>query len=672
MPDPRLGTPVGLTRRGTIRAYNADGTVTIALDEAALTSNRLEFKAPIPMAWTGQEGEFLGGFPRTGASVAVAQGMGGEWYVTSYLPSEGLFGNANGLTKSSYQGQRLEVLKPNRLVGQVKDGSRFFLDPEIGFQVGRPANFWQANPKANILSHNFATSLEFTAAGRTVDNLVRRDLSENSSRNITSSTLDSQAYENSLFSIGLDPTLSSTLVTTGSQLRNPALTERRHLAYEFAYDSKFSTDSEESLKYVDAAGVATQPRLSRREMRGDALSLSLEYPNHLLETVTGTVVDLFGNVVDLNRSILPLGKSNELSLKNNSNKSEAFNNLREQLRKSIAYHFEINTRKPGLETPDPSDRSDFARDRSRFFVDIDKEGLIKLNVPASSETGNVPLLTRTENYSVLLSKQDTSIHPNAFIRPSNNQDLYLENFGANTQISLKDSDGGATGPIDRFTDQPMKFGTAFHDITKTCGEFLTSANYLAAGMKLINFDPDNRLNKTWTPLTSVVSDSIITSGPKANAGGRSILGNFDGMAVLNIGANTVDRQSLWIDLAGSMVARHGRDLRNISYAGQMDGDVFLQIGGPGLGNTQDSRFASANDAYRNGALDIRVLCNGQMNIIRIDQNGISIASPGTLTLSAQQDVIIKSNSNLLLDAENIVMYAGSSRRIVNRMPANSI
>ena len=50
--------------------------------------------------------------------------------------------------------------------------------------------------------------------------------------------------------------------------------------------------------------------------------------------------------------------------------------------------------------------ADYGRQRSRFFIDIDKEGQFKLNVPASSEKGNVPILTRYENYSTINSFEE--------------------------------------------------------------------------------------------------------------------------------------------------------------------------------------------------------------------------------------------------------------------------
>lgn len=676
----RLGTPIGLARRGTIRQYHNDGTVTVALDEASLTQNKIEFKTFLPVAWTGSEGEFLGGYPKIGSTVMVEQTMGGAWVVIGYAPSDRTFGNYTSVTQSSYLNNKLSLLKPNRILGQVKNGTYFFLDPEVGFQVGKSNSYFHANPIDNIFSYNFNSSFIFTDSYRSINNTIKRDLTENSNRNLFGYTLNSHSYEKSLFTIGLDPSLATNIASSGVHLRNPPLVENRELIYEFAQSSGYSSDQEEAVKYVDPKNVIKNIKNSRRDNRTDLLSLSLEYPNHLLETIKGTVVDVFGNILDLNRNILPIGKVDSLSLRKNTNKQDAFNKIRAQYRKSIAYHFELNARKGfddenTMSIPDPEQFTDYARERSRFSVDIDKEGQFKINIPSSSEVGNVPLLTRTENYSVLLSKQDSSNNANSFIRPENSQDLYLESFAGKPTIKLTGSSedlDGYQSPIDRITDKPIKLGTAFHDITTTCSEFLSTANYLSAGMKLINFDTNNRLNKNWTPLEKIVSDKIIVSGPDANAGGRSGTISLDGFVSLNIGANTIDRQSLWIDCAGGVVANYGRDKRGVSYAGNMDGDVLIQVGGNGIGNTFDTRFADQNDAYRNGTFEIRVINNGAISIVRIGPEGITIASPGTITYTAQQDIIFRTNSNFMVEAENIILFAETSKRMVNRFPNTTI
>lgn len=676
----RAGSQIGLFRRATILKYNGDGTVLVGLDEAGLQQVQNQFKVPIPLAWAGPDGEFIGGTPRRGASVIVSQAHGGEWFIVSYIPSNTVFDNNNSVSSSSSQDDLMGTLRAGRAVMQVKEGNRIFIDPAIGIQAGRADNFIHINPIQNIISHNFESQMGFTEAYRSVNSVIKRDLSENSNRNVLGSTLDSQIYDKSLFTIGLDPSTAVTPTTLGTNVRNPPLVEAREMVYEFANSYQFTTDSDEVTKYSDPKTNKQRLKVSRRDIRADAMSMSIEAPNQLTEKIVGTAVDTFGNIVDINRTPLPIGKIEALSFRKNVDKVDAFKKIRAHLRKSIALHFELNARKgtsdPNfISHPDVDNTSDYSRDESKLFIDIDKEGQFKINIPASSEIGNLPLLTRYENYSNLLSKKDGITNPNSFVRSSSGQDIFSKNFAGKANIKLSSSDttlDGYEAPLDYITDKPIKYGTAFHDILNTCSEFQKNANYIKAGVKLIDFDKNNPLNTDFKPLDKIVSDTIIVSGSKANAGGRSGSINLDGFLMLNIGANTIDRQSLWLDTAGSLIGNIGRDKQGVSTALSMDGDFLLQVGGPGIGNSFDSRFAKENDAYRNGTFDIRVMVNGQLMIFRMGPQGITISSPGTITFSAQQDIILRSNSNIKMEAENILLYGETSKRLVNRFPAGTI
>ncbi len=675
----RLGSAPGLFRRATVIKYNEDGTVLVALDEAGLHQPPQRFTVPLPLAWAGQEGEFIGGYPRSQSSVLISQGQGGQWFIVSYLPARDVFDKAN----ISLDNTTMSALKPGRALMQVKNGNCVMVDPDSGIHLGDENKYIQANPNRNILSHNFNTFLEFTDSHRIISGAIKRDLVENNNRNILGSTLDSQSYEASLFTIGLDPSTSTTPISLGGNVKNPALAEVRELVYEFPERFLVGTDEDELLRYENPSSSTQpkkgKPRVNRREMRSDAINLGLEHPNHLMESVKGTLVDTFGNILDINRNPLPIGKIDILSLRKNPDKADAYKRIRASLRKSVVYHWEINARKGESDNeieapPDVADVSDYARNRSRAFVDIDKEGQFKINIPASSESGNVPLLTRYENYSVLAANKDSSISPNSFIRSSTNQEIFLESFGKSS-VGLSGSDTNLDGyeaPLDRITEKPIKYGTAYHDITKTCNEFLKSSAILNSGNKLINFDKNNPLNTSITQYEKIVSDNIIVTGPEANAGGRSGLLNLDGFLSINIGANTVDRQSLHFDYAGSVIGNIGRDKRGISYASSMDGDCILQIGGPGIGNSFDSRFATENDAYRNGTLDIRVWLNNQLMIFRMGPEGISIISPGRITMTCQQDMIFRSNTKIGFEAEQIVMHSETGKRIIQKFPNDSI
>lgn len=650
------GSTYGLKRLATVLKYNEDGTMLVALDQIELQGEPQRFNIAIPLDWAGPKGEFAGGYPAVGSSLYMVQGQGGRWVADSYIPSRNVFSNKMG------------AFRPGRYLIQVNGGNRAFLDPKLGFQTGDSQNYLHVDPVSDIISHNFYTEFSFTEASRSIKGIIKRDLSENSNRNLLGNTLNSHIYDENLFSISMDPTSQAARSTIGGRVRNPPLVESREITYEFANSFDVSSDLDESKKIGNDQSIEKFDP-GRKGNRTDALSLGLNFPNHLIETIKGTAVDLYGNILDLNRAVLPIGKSDALSVIKNTDKADAYGKIRAQIRKSIAYHFEINTRKPGISelissTPDPSDNKDYARSRSRFFVDVDKEGQFKINVPASSEVGNIPLATRYENFSTLLAKKDPSNSPNQFIKNSESQEIFLDNFGKGA-VTITGDDSKSL-PIDRITDTTIKYGTVFHDISSSFSTFRTGRQALAP------HDLTNSINSS-TPYTKIVSTEIVASGDKANAGGRSGAVFMDGFISLNVGANTIDRQSMWADFAGGIVTQVGRDRRGISYAGKMDGDVILEVGGSGIGNSADSRFSSENDGARAATVEIHVLKgDGLMTVFKLGPLGVNITTQGRLDISAQQDIVINSNGRLHLNAEDIVCYSNSSgqQRVIKREPTS--
>lgn len=659
-----MGSKFGNSRRATILKYNEDGTVLIALDEIGLQQLPTQAKVPMPLAWAGPDGEFIGGYPAKGSSVIVKQSQGGQWFIESYIPSRNVF-KEYGFSS---------ILRPGRAVMQVKNGNRIFADPKIGIQLGNSEQYLHLDPNKEIFSHNFGTFMSFTESARTINGIVKRDIKENLNRGLGNSILYSQSYDDMLTNISSEPSTTVALKTGGEYVRNPPLVEYREIIYEFADSFDVGTDLEEASRIDDPLMEINKLDNVRQESRANILNLGLYFPNHLIETVKGTVVDIFGNILDLNRNILPIGRIDQLSLKRNSNKSDAYARIRAQKRKSIAYHFEINTRKAGIidsngvesvsTIPDINDTKDYARSRSRFFFDIDHEGQFKLNVPQSSETGNVPLLTRNENYSSLLASQNPSVNNNTVTKNVDRQDIFLDSFSTTAKIKLRGTDSlldGYEAPIDRLTGKPIMLGTAYHDITQACASYLP-------GAPTMNLYEENLLTSI-SPYEKLVEDTIIVSGAQANAGGRSGLLNIEGSLIFNVGANTSDRQSLWSDFAGGIVTQIGRDKRGISHAMQLDGDMIIQIGGPGIDNEFDSRFTDQNDSPRIGALDIRIIDgNRPMTIIRIDRLGIKMATEGVLHLTGQQGIVLSTQGDLELNGERAGFFTNTSglKRIVER------
>lgn len=647
-----ISVPVGLLRLGKIESYDlALGTAQVSLSHTNETVGKSQvITIPIPNSFFSSDGIFAGSLAKKNTPIIVGKGEDG-WYFVSFL--------INNPTKVPTD------LSEGTYLLQSNNSTKISLDIKGNINLGSTNNKLHVDTKRNLISSSFNNKFNFTEATREVNGIVKRDIKPNS-KFPTSLKLTSDEYDQYLYPISLDPSASSSS-SFGSSVKNPPFVEKRELVYEFANTYGVKDDLSESQLYQKSGlGKSDYNLPDRRLSRSDTLSLSLVAPNYLMETIKGTVVDIFGNILDINRFPIPIG-SKDLTLREDESgqiKEDAFNKIKAAQRKSLAFHFELNAKKDlagkngQIKLPDITSKDDYARNRSRFFVDIDKEGLFKINVPASSETGNIPLLTRYENYSTFGSEDNGN--PNKLIFTDENRDIFHDSFAVG-DIQVKDGNAVAT-PKDRIDDDHIKHGTAYHSISNSLSTF-------KAGIaeQFLGFEYNEQVGLTSLPTyEKIVSDTIYTSGSEANAGGRSGAINLDGSLELSVGANSVDRQSLWLDTQGGIVANIGRDKQHISAAFSLDGDLLVQIGGEGLSN--DSRFSKVNNAYRQGVLDIRVLNEGfTVSIIRVDKDGITVATPGTLKLKGR-DVNISAEGDVVIDADNVSI----NERLVAKFPATSI
>lgn len=661
MPNPNLfNEEVGLLRRGWIDHYDTEtGTLFVKLNNAPITSNNPSLSVPAPHTMFYNNGLFIGTLPVPNTPVVLGQGSGGQYFFVSYLA------------------ENLPVV-PDLTLGQLliraSDTAKIALTTKSTgvnneILVGSDGNRIHMDTDANFISTNFENEYNFTQAVRKVNGVIKRDLILNTNYD-QNSKLESDQYDSRFFTIGMDPSASPTSVITGSN-KNPPFVEHREMVYEFQYNSEISDDLTESSLYSSTGTKNVNFSFpNRRSSRADTLSLTLAAPNYLMEIIKGTVVDIFGNILDLNRNPLPIGQGqNTIRADQSTDKVQSFIAIKQVERKSLAYHFEINARKDlagkngQLALPDITSNADHARNRSRFFVDIDKEGQFKINVPASSETGNVPLLTRYENYSTFGPEDNNN--PNKLVFRQDNLDIFQDSFAAPTATpsvtgfdfssdkgSIQLKDGNADGaPLDRITGSHIKHGTAYHDILQTCYA-LQNNNFI--GYQSGTISPLTVDLSKIPALTNIASNTILVSGANANAGGRSGSINFDGSIEMNVGANTVDRQSLWLDTAGGMVANIGRDLNMRSAVLNMNGDVYMQIGGFGVAG--DLRFDKQFNGSYGAVLDLRVMNSGGMtHMIRVDNNGVTIMTPGNMAIHSVGDMKITSDHNITIECETLIM-----------------
>lgn len=579
--------------------------------------------------------------------------------------SNALFFNNNQEKKKN---QNLDLTPGTFLI--KADKSKVKLSPEEGVVAGNLGNSSiNLDTIKNILSEEADSIYSFSNSGYNIDGVILRDKNKSTSSNTLLDPRVNRVWYNDLAVIGLDPSIpTSSDETKEGKVRNPKLIENRSVVYE--YDNYFFVEADdiEKTKYNTKEDYKTKETTrklnSRRIRKQDVLNLSQVYPNILIEKIEGTVVDSNGNILDLNRTVLPIGKDYDNQLKPSE---DSFKTIKQLYRKSIAYHFELNAKKADDnllkgegETYADGDTLTYKKNRSRFFFDIDKEGQFKLNVPSSSEIGNVSVLARYENNSTVNPSKDSTENTynyDYFTKSKDKADILLDGFGIDGTIALKGSD--KLIPKDRITNDVINLGTAYHDIAGTCAFLNDTENRQAIlnGPDLEIMDLNKTLrtilkNTNGKPVTNVIN----IDGDNANAGGRSGTAVFDGMLNISIGANTIDRQSLWLDLQGGIVQRIGADTNGISSITQTDGDFYLQIGGETRSEYDEERFQNDNIVVPNAnkvhRLEIRVIQpNEHYSRIVIDEAGILLSSDQNIEIRSDQNILMYAGGDISMNAE---------------------
>lgn len=657
-------TPIGVLRRGVILKFYPD---TYEVDvkffhSSAFTSTSDDvITVPFPSNIVSNE-LFIGHYPQPGTQVLLGIGEGNKYYIVSMF---------------SLDFTVFPEIKENSILIAAKD-NRIEVTKENGIKIGSDYYHNYIDPTASKSYSHINENYFITEASRTVTGTIKRDRLPNNKISPESRLYDID-FDNFLKEVTLDPNMSGSDNSTFNGIKNPPFVEKREIVHEFAFTYNVEDDFKESQKYVENSKEnSNEVFYDRRISRANALDLNYYNPNHFIETIKGTVVDIFGNILDLNRNVLNID-----TFKDSQDIVKSYNDIKAAHKNALAYHFEINTKKTDF-ISDILNTNNRIKSRSNLFVDIDKEGQFKINIPASSNTGNIPLNARYENISVIKS-QVTSENPNKLQYNTkdvdNQKDIYHSGFGIGS-VGIYDDKGNVKSPPNGFnygiSDEDvvyLKSGTVHHNIfgTVSYGFDYTDSSIDVSKFNYKHFiyeaveGPENNIITNLLTASLVAQSSnenyennlliskIITSGPNANAGGRSGSINLDGFLELNIGANTSDRQSLWLDLAGGMLANIGRDRNNLSVAAHLDGDLRIDIGGSTIDD--DPRFTATKgfvNSFRAGALDIRVFDdNNVATIFRIDRNGVQILTPSRLTIASNQDIAIRSGGNISLEAGNV-------------------
>ena len=133
-------------------------------------------------------------------------------------------------------------------------------------------------------------------------------------------------------------------------------------------------------------GVAKKDKL--KIFRANDLDTVLNLaPHQLIEIIAGNVINPFGFELDINYQPLKLGDSNKIP---KARYKESFMETALASRRGIGYHFQLSSKVSSKDSDSSSDS---------YIHSIDKEGVLKISIPKSSDTGNILIPDSTSFYS---------------------------------------------------------------------------------------------------------------------------------------------------------------------------------------------------------------------------------------------------------------------------------
>jgi hypothetical protein len=165
--------------------------------------------------------------------------------------------------------------------------------------------------------------------------------------------------------------------TWGMKTRNPSITESKTVITEFSEDSRFFGFDNEVVRSGNIGGVISSlgenPKFKNT---GNTLDLA---PGELIEIIAGNLITNDANILDINFNKLSYGDpQNKVP---SSMDAKTIETSKRVSRRGIGYHFQLSTASSSTEKNISS---------GNFLFDLDKEGVLKVNIPKSSNTGNFP------------------------------------------------------------------------------------------------------------------------------------------------------------------------------------------------------------------------------------------------------------------------------------------
>jgi hypothetical protein len=169
--------------------------------------------------------------------------------------------------------------------------------------------------------------------------------------------------------------------------RNPRRSEYVVRINEYSEQSLFTGFDDEKKRYTGEMNLRNDSdTLARNRRPGNRLHMP---ENQIVEIIAGNLIDINGNILDINHNSVVLGSDGRTPRDDERTLDEILSvETRLKSRREVGYHFQLST---NTLSTDESGSS------KNFIFDVDKEGLLKVNIPKSSSTGNIPFAS-TSNY----------------------------------------------------------------------------------------------------------------------------------------------------------------------------------------------------------------------------------------------------------------------------------
>ncbi len=350
-------------------------------------------EVPLPhLTGNGSAGIFIGIREGDRVLATYTSGSGREPVVIiSFLPESKQY--QNQFEKGKPQGTPVGTtpypeMKPGRISLIGEGGGEVTLDESGGLAMKTSSGAGVHVRKRDSRTATYINSEDvaiYTNGSRLISGPVRRisglqrNIFPKSDHNTIPLDMDLD-YHRVTDSIGLFSGSMPLRKTIAGHKRNPEMAEYRLVINEFAADASFTGFDNEVDRVKNLKSIFGDRKVRSRDREPtNALHLA-EY--ELIEIIGGNVVDINKNVLDINYQPILFGESG--GRVPTKDEDLIYEEARLKSRRGIGYHFQLAT---NAASTDPSTSN------TNFVFDIDKEGILKLNVPKSTDTGNIPFVS---------------------------------------------------------------------------------------------------------------------------------------------------------------------------------------------------------------------------------------------------------------------------------------